>query len=318
MFGPSATVVEVRVHRGGVRSGTVASIADRRALAIVNPAAGSGRASSLAPRLARVLRDAGLPTDVVQLPYPGEGPRLAADAAAEGYDVVIAVGGDGTANEVANGLVGTRAALALYPIGSGNDFARALGYPKRASDLPSFLARGTRRTVDTGEANGRVFLNAAGVGIDGEVAARARSHGRAFGPRLAYATASLAAIAVYRPLQMTVRLDGVERSGRFLVALASNGTHFGRGMRCAPDARLDDGLFDVTVAGALGRIGSIRAMARLYKGTHVDGRTVVASRARVVDIQLERAAPGQIDGDLVHVSRLSMRVRPSSLQVIAA
>ncbi len=265
-----------------------------------------------------MLRDAGLRTDVVQLPLPGEGPRLAADAAAEGYDIVIAVGGDGTANEVANGLVGTRAALALFPMGTGNDFARALGYPSQARDLPSFLSRGTRRTVDVGEANGRVFLNVAGVGIDGEVAARAKAHARVVGDRLAYVTASVAAIGMYRPLQMSVRLDGEEQSGRFLVAIASNGTHFGRGMRCAPDARLDDGLFDVTLAGALGMLASVRAMARVYKGTHVDGRSIVASRARAVDIEVERSTAAQIDGDVVHVKRLTLRVRPSALEVIAA
>ncbi|MDP9266589.1 MAG: diacylglycerol kinase family lipid kinase [Chloroflexota bacterium] len=301
-----------------MRREPVAPIADRRALAIVNPAAGSGRAASLAPRLARLLRDAGLRTDVVQLPLPGEGPRLAAEAAAEGYDTVIAVGGDGTANEVANGLVGTRAALALFPMGSGNDFARALDYPGRARDLPAFLARGSRRTIDVGEANGRVFLNVAGVGIDGEVAERAKAHARVIGSRLAYVTASVTSIGVYRPLQMSVRLDGEERSGRFLVAIASNGTHFGRGMRCAPAARLDDGLLDVTLAGALGTLASLRALARLYKGTHVDGHSIVASRARAVDIELERTSAAEIDGDVVHVRRLALRVRPAALDVIAA
>lgn len=265
-----------------------------------------------------MLRDAGLRADIVQLPLPGEGPRVAAEAAADGYDVVIAVGGDGTANEVANGLVGTRAALALFPVGSGNDFARSLGYPGRARDLPAFLAHARRRTIDVGEANGRVFVNVAGVGIDGEVAERAKAHARVVGTRLAYATASVTAIAVYRPLQMTVRLDGEERSGRFLMAIASNGTHFGRGMHCAPMARLDDGLLDVTLAGALGTVASLRALTRLYQGRHVDGRSIVAIRARAVDIELERPAPAEIDGDVVRVTRLALRVRPAALEVIAA
>ena len=137
-----------------------------RALAIVNPAAGKGLGARIATTIAGELAAAGVSADVVVTPGPGQAVRLASRAVEEGYERVIAVGGDGTANEVANGLVDTTTALALYPIGSGNDFARALGYPRRRRDVASFIAAARPRRIDVGEVNGRAFLNAAGVGIE--------------------------------------------------------------------------------------------------------------------------------------------------------
>src|SRR5205823_14049618 len=141
-----------------------------RTLAIVNPAAGGGAGARIARHLARDLAAGGVSADVVTSPAAGEAARLASAAVEDGYERVIAVGGDGTANEVANGLVGTPVALGLFPIGSGNDFAHGLGYPRRRRQLPRFLANARARRIDVGEVNGRVFLNAAGVGIDGHVA----------------------------------------------------------------------------------------------------------------------------------------------------
>src|SRR5205823_14583101 len=112
-----------------------------RTLAIVNPAAGGGAGARIARHLARDLAAGGISADVVTTPAAGEAARLASAAVEDGYERVIAVGGDGTANEVANGLVNTQVALALYPIGAGNDFARALGYPRRRRQLARFLAQ---------------------------------------------------------------------------------------------------------------------------------------------------------------------------------
>ena len=145
---------------------------EERALAIVNPVAGNGAGDQVASRIAREFRDQGMRVDVIQTPAPDEAARLAREAAADGYGVIIAAGGDGTANEIANGIAGSGAALALYPIGSGNDFARALGYPRRRRDVPRFVRDARRRTIDVGEVNGRIFVNSAGVGIDGHVAQR--------------------------------------------------------------------------------------------------------------------------------------------------
>jgi YegS/Rv2252/BmrU family lipid kinase len=287
-----------------------------RVLAIVNPAAGKGNGARVALGLAAELAGVGLNVDVVTTPAPGEAARLASHAVEEGYERVLAVGGDGTANEVANGLVDTPVALGLYPIGSGNDFARALGYPRKWKSLAAFLARARPRRIDVGEVNGRVFLNAAGVGIDGHVAERIIASARVVGPTLGYFVGALVSIATYRPRQMRVTIDGSTREGKMLVVVAANGTHFGSGMHVAPNARLDDGLLDIVVGGDLSRWSSLVALAKLYRGTHVDGRTILGYRAPAIDVELPEPQPMQTDGEPSRAASLRIRVRPRALTVL--
>ena len=289
---------------------------EQRALAIVNPVAGNGAGERIAHRIAADFRAQGMRVDVVRTPAPEEAARLAREGAADGYRVIIAAGGDGTANEVANGIAGSGAALALYPIGAGNDFARALGYPRHRRDVPRFLRDARRRAIDVGELNGRVFVNSAGVGIDGHVAQRIAATSRVAGKTLGYFAGSLVGIATYRPQPMRVVVDGELRSGRFLTIVAANGTHFGSGMHVAPQASLDDGQLDVVLAGDLSPWSSLVALAKLYRGTHVDGVKVVMKRARVVEIELERPLRAQLDGETMTAQRFSIRVRPGALEVL--
>ena len=289
---------------------------EERALAVVNPVAGNGAGRRIASRIAAEFRDQGMRVDVIQTPAPDEAARLAREGAADGYRVIIAVGGDGTANEIANGIAGTGAAMALYPIGSGNDFARALGYPRRRRELARFIRDARRRTIDVGDVNGRVFVNSAGVGIDGHVAQRIARTSRVFGKTLGYFAGSLLGIGTYQPQPMRVLVDGELHSGRFLTVVAANGTHFGSGMHIAPQASLDDGQLDVVLAGDLSRWSSLLALGKLYRGTHVDGRTIVMKRARVIDIELERPLRAQLDGETTTAQRFSIRVRPGALEVL--
>lgn len=285
-------------------------------LAIVNPAAGNGAGAHVGADLARELESSGFKIEIIQTPAPGEAARIAREASADGCRTVIAVGGDGTANEIANGLVGTSTALALYPIGSGNDFARSLGYPRKRRDIGRFLAGARRRAIDVGEVNGRIFVNAAGVGIDGHVAERVEASSRVVGAALGYFVGALVSIVSYRPQPMRLRIDEQTIEGKHLLVVAANGTHFGSGMHIAPQAKLDDGLLDIVVAGDLGRWSSLVALAKLYRGTHVNGRDVLAFRARSLEVELERELPTQADGEPVRARSLTVRVLPRALTVL--
>jgi len=290
--------------------------ADERALAIVNPVAGRGAGVRIASLIAAEFRGQGIRVEVVQTPAPDEAARLAREAAADGYRMIIAAGGDGTANEIANGIAGSGAALALYPIGSGNDFARALGYPRRRRDVPRFVREARRRTIDVGEVNGRIFVNCAGVGIDGHIAQRIAATSRVTGKTFGYFAGSLVGIATYRPQPMRVAVDGELHTGRFLTVVVANGTHFGSGMHVAPEASLDDGQLDVLLAGDLSRWSSLRALGKIYRGTHVDGKTILMKRARAIEIELERPLQAQLDGETTTAQRFSIRVRPGALEVL--
>ena len=287
-------------------------------LAIVNPVAGNGVGKRLAPVLAERFRTAGLRIEVLVTPGPGEAARLASEAADDGYDAVIAVGGDGTANEVANGLIGTDTALALYPIGAGNDLARGLCYPRRGRDLPEFLAAARRRRIDVGEVNGRIFVNAAGVGIDGVVAEGVNGSARIVGPTLGYLAGALGAIATYRPVRMRATIDGVASDARQLLIVASNGPFFGGGMRPAPRADFEDGWLDLTVADGIGRLATLGALIRLYRGTHANGSTIRAVRARTISIELDQPMSVEIDGEILRAASITIGIRPQALAVLAA
>jgi YegS/Rv2252/BmrU family lipid kinase len=289
----------------------------RRALAIVNPAAGKGLGAKLTSTIAAELAASGLSVDVVTSPAPGEGARLASHAVEEGYDMVIAVGGDGTAMEAANGLVGTETALGLYPIGSGNDFSRALGYPRGRKKIGAFLAAARPRRIDVGDVNGRIFLNAAGVGLDGYVAERVLAAARVVGSTLGYFVGALHGIATYTPRQMRLVIDGQVREGPHMMVAACNGTHFGSGMRVAPNAKLDDGVFDIIVGGDLARGQSVVALLKIYRGSHVNGKTIQAIRASSLDIELTETLTAQVDGEVERTSGLRIRLRPRALTVLA-
>lgn len=292
-----------------------------RAFAIVNPAAGHGRGARLVRMLAQEFAAEGMTLEVAVTPGPAEAARLAAGAVDDGHTTILAVGGDGTANEVANGMIGSSASLALYPIGKGNDLSRSLGYPRgrRRRKLARWLVNEARaRTIDVGEVNGRIFVNATGVGIDGHVAERTRASERVVGQRLAYVVGSLVSIATYRPQRMHVTIDGETRTGRFLTIVASNGKYLGGGMKPAPRALLDDGSLDVTLAGDLSRAQSIVALLRIYFGRHENGTTVVTRPARQIEIDLEREQPTQLDGETGRAEHLRIAVRPSALSVLAA
>ncbi|MDP9275219.1 MAG: hypothetical protein M3O99_06475, partial [Chloroflexota bacterium] len=171
--------------------------------------------------------------------------------------------------------------------------------------------------IDVGEVNGRVFVNSAGVGIDGHVAQRIAATSRVAGKTLGYFAGSLVGIATYRPQPMRVLVDGELHSGKFLTVVAANGTHFGSGMHVAPQSSLDDGELDVLLCGDLSRWSSLVALAKLYRGTHVDGKKIVMKRARVVEIELERPLRAQLDGETTSAQRFSIRVRPGALEVLA-
>lgn len=243
--------------------------------AVVNPAAGRrGRRGDLA-RLRDALTARGVAVRITA--DADEGREVAAAAFAAGRGVV-ACGGDGTIRVLAEAAVAADGLLAVVPIGSGNDFARALGldhrHPEAAVDL---LEDGREVRVDLARATADdgtsiVFTTVANSGLDGEVNRWANTVQRLSGTAL-YAVAALRTMARYRPTTMRIAVDGDERSGpTWLVAVANTAT-YGGGMRIAPTARTDDGLLDVVAVGDVSRLTVVARFPGLARGSHlgVDG-----------------------------------------------
>ncbi len=287
---------------------------------IVNRSAGRHRVD-----LAGILEDAlGLkPVDVRHTEHPGHAEELARAAVEEGTGLIIAVGGDGTINEVSRALLNTAAVLGVIPTGSGNAFARTLGLPLRPDDACRFLSADPvsgPRTIDAGTIDGHCFLTTAGIGIDALTcwiyANRGRRSRRGLLP---YLSAALQASTQFQPGEVTITVDD-EAPLRLTPALLTiaNGDQFGYGAVIAPGARMDDGELDLRVVGARHALRLLWDSRRLFMGS-IDGLSGLR-RTRGRTIRIERSQPGpiQVDGEVFEAEAVfEVQVVPAALQVIA-
>lgn len=296
-----------------------------RAVAILNPAAGGGAAPSAWSAAERVLRAAGASVRVLATPAPGHAAALAEAAVAEGCSAVVAVGGDGTISEVANGLLRARKGgaapppLGIIPAGSGNDFVKQLDIPADPTAAARALLTSTPRRVDAGRMGERFFVNGVGIGLDAQVAREAAGIRRLRGVAL-YGLALLRALRSYRPLRLRVVLDGVPvADGPVTLVTVANGPCCGGGFWLCPAARLDDGEIDVLIADPFPRMGVLRFLLRSLRGGHVGFPGILLRRARRVEIIGEGPLPVHVDGELLDPApdRLEIEIVPGCLPVLA-
>ncbi|MSP16837.1 MAG: diacylglycerol kinase family lipid kinase [Myxococcales bacterium] len=266
-------------------------------VAIINPRSANGALGRDSADVLRVLRREVGACETLMTRAPGHATQLARDAIRGGASLVIAVGGDGTIHEVANGFfddgrpAAGSAALGVLPVGTGGDFRRSAGIPKDLAAAAALLMRGERRPIDVGlleqPAPGdgqtrRVFVNVASFGIPGLVDQIVNSSSKRLGGRLSFALGTLRAAVRYTNQRVRLVFDGNEDDhleATINSVAVANGQYFGGGMRVAPDAALDDGRFDVVVIGDLSRFEILTSGPRIYAGTHVTLPKVRVRRA---------------------------------------
>ena len=297
---------------------------------IANPNAGHGKGAHAIPEIERELTRLGLDFDLVRTERIGHGISLAREAAMAGYQVIVAAGGDGTVNEVLNGLMearqtgGNRPALGVLCTGRGNDFAPCINIPE---DLPAafqVLMDDHRRMIDIGRVSGgkfpqgRYFANNVGVGFDAigtiEVA-KLPEWGM-----LSFLIAILKTIFLYYK-GPTVRLDHDDQTltTSTLMLLTMNGKRMGTGFKMAPDSKPDDGLFDLVIVRQVSRLRIFSLIPHFMKGTQGSQPEVRTLRAaRVVITALEGALPAQSDGEIICVdgARLDIELLPHQVEVV--
>jgi len=284
--------------------------------AILNPRAGVAARHALAA--VRRGRPSWSDLEVLVTTKPGDAQALASEAARAGVELLLSVGGDGTANEVAQGLLGSSTALGIVPVGSGNGLARCLRIPLDPAQALAALEQGGTRSIDVGTANGRPFLNVGGVGFDAVVGADFQAAGRSGRRRgiLSYVLLSLFRIARYRAEPLRLEADGASHDLRpFLVCLA-NGPQYGGGAVIAPGAKLDDGRLDIVVIADVPRPHLLINIPRLFSG-RLD-RSRLYRRLVAGSAVLTGAAPFAYhrDGEVeTPVGRLDVGLLPRSLRV---
>jgi diacylglycerol kinase (ATP) len=288
----------------------------RRIALLVNPTSGKGRGARLLTPVGDRLRSAGVQVDVIVGRDADEAFDLVRSVVAADPSVggVVAVGGDGLVNLAVQVVAGTAVPLGIIPAGTGNDVARALGIPRddpvAAADL---VLTGATRAVDLGRADGRWFAGVLGSGFDSMVNERANRMSWPTG-RSRYNLAILAELRVFRPVPFVLELDGDRWETEAMLVAVGNGSSYGGGMRVCPDARLDDGLLDVTVLGPISKPEFLRVFPSVYKGTHVHHRAVTVRRARTVVL----SSPGvtaYADGERVAALPVRCDAVPAALNV---
>jgi len=310
---------------GTGRGGWKASL-DQRTVLIINPRRGRSAAAQL-DKMEHVLKSLALRYDKQFTDHSGHARVLAERAVSERYELVVAVGGDGTVNEVVNGIVGSSATLGALPLGSNNDFLRSLGI-STWQEACLILAKGSEAQLDLGLAEyvqedgreaSRYYAVLADVGFGSQVVLNTPSRFKhSLGGGLGYVM-SLYRTALRgqgRARRMRVEADGdLCYDENLLLVEALNGSYAGGGLRVAPDARMDDGLLNVFVAKEMHWLAIWALFPRIYRGTHLEHEKAGYFRARQVMVEAERQTFVSVDGDVIGHTPSRLAVAPGALRV---
>ena len=289
----------------------------RKYAIIVNPVAGRGRT---AKRLS-LLKEITEKEDAIFDYYVTERPMhatLIADSIFKDYDAVVAYGGDGTANEVMNGLVGTSTPFGVIPDGTGNDFAKSLNITRDLNRSIQILLNYKIKVVDLGVVGDRVFLNGVGVGFDGYVTYRSRQVKKLKGT-LAYLYTIISSLITWRAVPVSIEIDGknVGKVFVFLIAIG-NGWSIGGGLRLTPKALIYDSIFDICQIEKISINKAIYNLMRLKNGTHVAMKEVSMRRGRNIVIKSDYPLPVHFDGEIYDykAKKVDISIVPQSALVI--
>ncbi|MBI2928086.1 MAG: diacylglycerol kinase family lipid kinase [Verrucomicrobia bacterium] len=298
-----------------------------RVLLIVNPAAAGGLAHGRCGTVLDLLSARGIAAEQALTSHAGHAVEIAQQAA-KTFDILAAVGGDGTVNEVANGLLLAGAAatrLAVVPVGTGNDVAQLVGIGSVTAAVEAIVA-GQIRAIDVievvagagGAKETRYALLLAAIGFATEILKKTTPRvKRLFGPRYCYSVGFFRALFSYRAPFVLAECEGRRFAGRMLLACAGNSPFAGGGvMHFSPGAQLDDGLLNVSLIDTAGRLETLRLFPRLLKGTHVHHRKVRYFTAPSLSVESDPPVPIQIDGDHFGATPATFTVRPRALRIV--
>lgn len=290
-------------------------MSQRKHLAFIVHGARAGRADLR--HLVSWVRGRGHHVEVHPTWEEGDASWLAGSAADRGADTVVAVGGDGTLNEVVNGLDGRDTPLGVVPLGTANDFARQIGVPPDLDHAMDVVLQRPPIRMDTASLNGRRFVNVSTGGIGAETTSETSAQAKASLGTLAYAITGLRKVAGLTPYRARFEADELELSAEFLVFAVGNARTTGAGTLLAPHASVTDGYLDATIIESIPRREFAQMMMKVKRGDHVATPGVHYARVRSLRIECRDPISVNVDGENLHLRRLEYRVRPGDLWVHA-
>jgi len=287
-------------------------------LFLVNPASGNGATGKRWPELKRRAEELGLRGDEVLSEFPG---HLAQAAAEAQESLLVVVGGDGTVNEVVNAVAGSDTEIAVLPSGTGQDLARSQGIPSDLDEAVRVALEGETRTIDVGrvelaDGTSRYFANVGSAGMSGAVARRANAMSKRLGGKATFFYALTREFLAWRNTRVTVELaDGDRREGGMHDVIVANGRWHGGGMKLAPDARQDDGLFDVVLIGDVNKLDFLTTAPKLYSGKYLAHPKVELLRSGALAIDAAEPLPLEVDGEPIGTTPARFEVVPAALRL---
>ena len=296
---------------------------------IVNPVAGALSTRKKWPLIDSLLKRLGVRFDYQYTEGVGHAIELAKDATTKGYDRVVAVGGDGTINEVANGIItsnGTQdISLGIISTGTGSDFIRSVGIPHDYVAACSRIHNGRSFPVDVGVVEyhrddkpmQRYFINTAGIGFDAAVISVTEKTSKKMGGTIPYLLGVLRTLISYRNKPVTITMGDNQETKRVVSVMVANGRYAGGGMKFAPTAQLDDGLLDMLIISDMGKLELLKAFPTVYKGTHLNHPKVKLMQTNYVSVNSADKIPVYADGELLGEGPVVFRLIPSVLKITA-
>ena len=293
---------------------------------LVNPASANGSTGRRWPELARRAAAAGLQGDTLFSERPGHLAELAREAALDGAELLVVVGGDGSVNEVANGLVGLarQPEVALVARGTGWDFSRTFDIPRKIDDAVAVALDGDVRTVDLGRATYRAwdgsdasaaFANVASAGMSGAIAKRANESTKALGGKASYLWAIFAVFSGWKASEIELAVDGERRVGLMFDVVVANGRFFGGGLEICPDAEPDDALFDVLTIGDVTRRDLVMTVPKMYRGRHLPHPKAELLRGSSVTVSSDTPLPIELDGEQPGTTPVTFEIVPQAFKL---
>lgn len=288
----------------------------KKYLFIVNPIAGKGKALELVPKIRESFDKEKVEYRIKVTKEKGEGEKLAKEGIKEGFNHIIAVGGDGTAYEVVNGIREEDVVLGILPSGTGNDFARMLMLPKEYNEILEIIKASRKRKIDIGLINNRYFLNCSSVGIDAEIVKETEYIKKYISGTLAYIVGVLKTLIKYKYKNIRIEIDGRLMHREIELVAVGNGKYYGGGMKINPMADLDDGLLDVCIVNKISKIKFAALFLTVFKGKHLGIKEVEILRGKEIKILGDDYLMLNADGDIIGTTPAEIKIGKRAIEVI--
>lgn len=287
-------------------------------LFIVNPVAGKGKTVKRIPEIREYCESRNLSYEIEITKHPGHATEIAKANSCAQTLRIYSVGGDGTLNEVLNGMAGSGSSLAVIPCGSGNDFIRSIVGVKIPEDIIPLTISGSEQLIDYARVNDKFFINIMSLGFDAEVVYQTGRFKNLplISGEAAYVLGILATIAVCKYEHMTLKIDNEEYSGKHLLIAVGNGQYYGGGMHALPEAVIDDGMFDICFVEPKKRFDILRLFPQYMKGLHGSISGVHFRRSNKVEITMDKPIPLNCDGEIFKADKAVLELYHKALPFV--